>query len=130
MQINVTGFQSSMYITYLSFLTLFCTFGKVGLEVSLQHEPCMPIKQLIFITNKVCMYMPLLLYHAYNYIKNSVVAYNVRTYIHMYEVIGLQVRLRAKISGKSQVHLYCITCKLCSYCLHACMLDMLDLKCE
>ena len=82
MQINVTGFQSS---TYLSFLTLFCTFGKVGLEVSLQHESCMPIKQLIFITNKVCMYTSLLLYHTYNYIITQLLhIMYVRTYVWSY----------------------------------------------
>ena len=34
-------------------LTHFITFGKAGLEVCLQHDPRAPIKQLIFITNKV-----------------------------------------------------------------------------
>ena len=38
-----------------SSLTVLCTFGKSGLEVCLQHEPSTPIKQLIFITNKVCI---------------------------------------------------------------------------
>jgi len=36
-------------------LTHFITFGKAGLEVCLQHDPRVPIKQLIFITNKVSL---------------------------------------------------------------------------
>jgi len=61
LQLHKTQLYTFVHVCQLSSvsvevpLTHVITFGKAGLEVCLEHDPRVPIKQLIFITNKVSL---------------------------------------------------------------------------
>ena len=80
-----------MYVHYILVKLLNCmsyTLGRAGLEECLQHDLCRPIKQLLFVTNKVCICI-------YSYIVMSYLLHNTYTYVHKLNVVYIRICDRA-----------------------------------